>query len=133
VVGVLGPRATVAMGERIDMMRPLSLTPAGATRSPHVYTAVARLTAGSALEVARREMADLAAVMEREDPENTNRGVFVEPVDEYLRGDARTVLAGLLAAVGVLLALTVLNVGNLLLARARDRARDAAVHAALGA
>jgi predicted permease len=133
VIGVLPPRATVAMGEAVHAWRPLDLTPATATRSPHAYTAVARLAGVASLEAAQREAADLARTMEAEDAENLNRGALVEPVDQYLRGDARGVLAGLLAAVGILLALTVLNVGNLLLARARARARDTAVHTALGA
>ena len=133
IIGVLPARAAVLMGEGVHAWRPLRLTPASATRSPHAYTAVARLAGGVAVEHAQTEMAALARTLEAEVPENVNRGAFVEPVDRYLRGDARGVMAGLLGAVGVLLVLTVLNVTNLLLARTRARARETAVHTALGA
>ncbi len=132
VVGVLPPRASLLMGGDVDAWRPLRMTSAQATRNPHAYRAVARLAPGVAVAAAQADAERLAAELEAEDPANTNRGAFVEPLDAFLRGDARGTLLALVAAVGVLLALATLNVTNLLLARAAAREGDAAVHTALG-
>src|SRR5690606_4029446 len=64
VIGVLPARASVSMGESIRAWRPLRLTPAGATRSPHAYTAVARLLDGVSVDAAQSEMASLARTLE---------------------------------------------------------------------
>lgn len=132
VVGVLPPRASLVMGGDVDAWRPLRMTAAQATRNPHSYRAVARLTAGVTLAAAQDDAGRIAAELEAEDAANTNRGAMVERVDAFLRGDARGTLWALLAAVGVLLALATLNVTNLLLARAAARESDTAVHTALG-
>lgn len=133
IVGVLPADADVVMGGGVDAWRPLRMTEASATRDPHAYTAVARMAPRTPLADARAELTALAATLEDEEPANANRGAFVEPIDTYLRGDIRPMLWGLFGAVGILLALAVLNVTNLLLARGQARVRDAAVHTALGA
>lgn len=132
VVGVLPPRASLLMGGDVDAWRPLRMTPAQATRNPHAYRAVARLAPGVTPAAAQADAERLATALEAEDNANANRGALVEPVDDFLRGDARGTLFALLAAVGVLLALATLNVTNLLLARAAARKGDTAVHTALG-
>jgi predicted permease len=133
VVGILPPGAGMVMGAAVDAWIPLRVSPAQATRSPHQVTVVARLASGVGLPGAAAEMAALAARMEEEDPENRNRGAFVEPVADYLRGPSGATLVLLQGAVGLLLLLMTLNVTHLLLSRGVARSRDAAVHLALGA
>ena len=66
-------------------------------------------------------------------PANVNRGVFVEPVSEFLRGNVRLTLWVLFGAVLTVLLIACVNVANLFLARGAARARETAVYAALGA
>ncbi len=133
IVGVLPAGADVVMGGSTDVWTPFRMTAAQATRNPHYATVVGRLGDGVPLERARSEMTRIAAALEQEVPANANRGAFVEPATDFLRGDVSRMLWALFGSVGVLLLLATLNVTNLLLARATARSRESAVHTALGA
>ena len=78
-------------------------------------------------------MVQIAQELEAEFPANVNRGVFVEPVSEFLRGNVRLTLWVLFGAVLTVLLIACVNVANLFLARGAARARETAVYAALGA
>jgi putative ABC transport system permease protein len=93
---------------------------------------VARLAPGSTSEMARTEF---LAFLGR-DPEFADRGhhgARVRPLSEMVVGNVRPALLALTVAVGLLLLLVCVNVGNLFLLRTAARSRDVAIRRALGA
>lgn len=92
--------------------------------------AVARL----APNVTRRAAQDeFLGTMKRLGPEREYGGVHIETMTQAIVGDARPILITLGAAVGLLLLIACVNVGNLLLLRAAARARELSIRRALGA
>ena len=103
-------------------------------RGDYSYLCVARLKAGVTLEQARAHMGVLAANLARGYPQtNRGAGVFVEPMLSDMTGSVRQALLLLLAAVGVLFLTGCVNLANLLLARATNRAQEFSLRASLGA
>ena len=76
-----------------------------------------RLDTGASAARAHAEMVQIAQELEAEFPANVNRGVFVEPVSEFLRGNVRLTLWVLFGAVLTVLLIACVNVANLFLAR----------------
>jgi len=93
-----------------------------------------KLKPGVTVEQARTEMKGIAARLEKTYPE-TNRGetVVVAPLLDNLVGKYRTNLGLLLGAVGLVLLIACANLANLFAARGAARAREFAIHAAVGA
>jgi predicted permease len=102
----------------------------------HNFPAVARLPAGKTPEQALAEFdalqASLVANFDEQGSSFTLRGALT-PLKEQVVARSRTGLLLLLAAVGTVLLVACLNLGNLVLVRALAHSREAAIRAALGA
>src|SRR6476659_5244688 len=93
-----------------------------------------KLKPGVTVQQARTEMKGIAARLEKTYPD-TNRGetAVVTPLIDNLVGKYRTNLGLLLGAVGLVLLIACANLANLFAARGAARAREFAIHAAVGA
>ncbi|HEX6162710.1 MAG TPA: ABC transporter permease, partial [Vicinamibacterales bacterium] len=99
-------------------------------RGSNFLLSFGRLRDGVTLDEARRGLADLAAQMSREHPQDKYT-FTARPVHEVITENAKRGLWMLLGATGLLLLIACTNVANLLLARAVVRERDLAVRASL--
>jgi putative ABC transport system permease protein len=136
VIGVMPPQVTSPQDSDVwlSMMR-RSNNPVWMQRFIHPMIYVwGKLKPGVTLEQARSEMKTIAARLEKAYPEtNGKETAIVTPLLENLVGKYRTNLTLLLGAVGLVLLIACANLANLFAARGAARAREFAIHAAVGA
>jgi putative ABC transport system permease protein len=136
VIGVMPPQVTSPQDSDVwlSMMR-RSNNPVWMQRFIHPMIYVwGKLKPGVTLEQARTEMKTIAARLEKAYPEtNGKETAVVTPLLENLVGKYRTNLGLLLGAVGLVLLIACANLANLFAARGAARAKEFAIHAAVGA
>ena len=109
------------------------------SRGNNSYSLVARLKPGLSAEAASERLKALTAQLQREYPDQyEDSGItLVRQADAGVHPMFRSAEVGLsmvvMAVVAILLLIACVNVANLFLARARDRAREMAVRLSLGA
>jgi putative ABC transport system permease protein len=117
----------------IDLLRPIGFRGDEDDMGEFNHHAIARLRPGV---TEQRALAELNAVQNRiiaRSKEKAGLEARLTPLQEQVVGPARTGLLILLGAVGIVLLIVCVNLGNLMLARATARAREVAIRTALGA
>ena len=136
VIGVMPPQVTSPQDSDVwlSMMR-RSNNPVWMQRFIHPMIYVwGKLKPGVTLEQARSEMKTIAARLEKTYPDtNGKETAIVTPMLENLVGKYRINLTLLLGAVSLVLLIACANLANLFAARGAARAREFAIHAAVGA
>jgi putative ABC transport system permease protein len=135
VVGVLEPTEFSYPRSELDALTPLIPQPGTmmVNRGAMWASAVAMLRPGATLEQARRQLAAVAARIEKDYPKS-NTGITARALSlkEDVIGDVRTMLTLLSLAMIAVLVIACANVANLTIGQAVARTREFAVRAALG-
>jgi putative ABC transport system permease protein len=133
LVGVMPP-AFELLGRKVDIWSPMAMDSRQLVRARRGLEVVARLRAGATIEQAAHEMRAIAQRAEHAYPEtNAGWGAAVLPLQEWLVGKLRPMLALLFGATALVLLIACVNVVNLLFAQNAARQGELALRVALGA
>ena len=134
IVGVM-PAGFEVFEPGTDLWAPLPWDPASNQYKATFSVALARLTSGTTVEAANRELVELVPAMRKElaRANDWGRTLSIQSLRESITGDVRPALLILLGAVGLILMLAAVNLGTLVLGRSIERVGEIALRSALGA
>ena len=133
VTGVL-PRGFAVLESGVEVWVPLELAPEDPSNYGRYLTVIGRMRSGATVSGVRQEMAAIGAESERALPSvNTGWRPSIYSLQDELVFDVKRPLWVLMAACGMLLLMSCVNVANLLLVRGSAMRREMALRAALGA
>ncbi len=131
IIGVM-PRVIPDSNHPAQVWMPMELNLPMRERGSGFMLVVGLLKPGVSQPEAQTELRGIQSQINREFHEDAHT-VALQPLPQYVFGDLRAVMNILLAAVGFILLIACVNLANMLLARAVDRAQEFAVRYALGA
>jgi predicted permease len=133
IVGVAPAGTRGVLNAEAALWRPIRLDLATPTYGAIFLRVIGRLAPGVEIDGAQAALRSLATTRAADETDLRDVSVYLQPAQAWIVGDARLPLIVLMAAVLTLLALTVANIANLVLARASAREREFSVRAAIGA
>ena len=144
VLGVLPASARVPTGEQLDSMarnsesadiwKPFAISDDDLTiMGDFDYGCLGRLKPGVSAAQATADLNVIQSAISNEMSEKTELRTALTGLQEQMTGSSRASLTLLLAATGAVLLIVVVNLANLLLARAAGRGKELAIRAAIGA
>jgi putative ABC transport system permease protein len=132
IVGVMPAAFSFPPRKPAAVWANLTLTPP-AGRPPYGLLAFGRLKPGISPPSAEAELNEITAQVTAQYPNSDDLVAVTEPMKDWMVSDISTALLVLLGAIGLLLLIVIVNVTNLLLARATARQSEVALRMALGA
>jgi putative ABC transport system permease protein len=120
---------------KVEVWSPLTFDLSALASRPHrMYKVIGRLAGTSSIDLAREDMARVAARVAADNPTtNAGWGALLIPAHQQVVGNIGGTIWMLFGAVVLVLLIACANIANLLLARSTLTVRDFAVRAAFGA